>query len=80
MPSVSILASSSIESSFIRHRNYFRCLMKLTSFLGAESLRIPSKLRNVKIVVIFKVRSVLVRTLLLNNEMPQPYWAKSVII
>ena len=47
MPSVSILASSSIESSFIRHRNYFRCLMKLTSFLGAESLRIPSKLRNV---------------------------------
>lgn len=41
-------------------------------FVG-ESLRIPSKLRNVKIVVIFKVRSVLVRTLLLNNEMPQPY-------
>ena len=65
MPSVSILASSSIESSFI---------------LEAESLRIPSKLRNVKIVVIFKVRSVLVRTLLLNNEMPQPYWAKSVIV
>ena len=48
-------------------------------FVG-ESLRKPSKLRNVKIVVIFKVRSVLVRTLLLNNEMPQPYRAKSVII
>ena len=47
IPSVSILASSGIESSFIRHRNYFRCLMKLTSFLGAELLRIPSKLRNV---------------------------------
>ena len=35
-------------------------------FVG-ESLRIASKLRNVNIVVIFKVRSVLVRTLLLIN-------------
>ena len=41
IPSVSILASSSIESSFIGYRNYFRCPMKLTSFLCCKYAKSP---------------------------------------